>query len=170
VIKTLIPIKVEVETDKGLWYMMKILPYRTLLNVIDGVSISFNNITELKKTSNMYQNACLYAQSIVETVKEPLFVLDSDKNVISANRSFYEFFKVDKKETLGVSIYKLGNAQWAVPKFKKLLEEMLADKTSIKDFEITHVFSEIGKKKILINANKVFHEKEMILISLFETI
>jgi len=86
-----------------------------------------------------------YAESIVETVREPLVVLDADLRVISANRSFYEIFKTKPGETAGQLLYDLGNRQWNIPKLRKLLEETLPTGTAFDNFEVEHEFKTIGR-------------------------
>ena len=66
-----------------------------------------------------------YAESIINTLREPLIVLDHDLRVVSVSRSFYEVFKVNPKETVGQLIYDLGNKQWDIPKLRELLETIL---------------------------------------------
>ncbi|MGB6930591.1 MAG: PAS domain-containing protein, partial [Syntrophobacteria bacterium] len=79
-----------------------------------------------------------YAESIVDTVREPLVVLDADLNVISANRSFYETFKVKPGETEGQLLYDLGNREWNIPKLRELLEKILPTHTTFDNFEVEH--------------------------------
>ncbi len=79
------------------------------------------------------EEACRYAESIVETVREPLLVLDGELKIISANRSFYRIFKVTPGETIGSFIYDLGNKQWDIPKLRVLLEETLPKQEAFDD-------------------------------------
>ena len=69
-----------------------------------------------------------YAECIINTIREPLIVLDQKLRVVSANRSFFEFFKVNPEETEGQLIYDLGNKQWDIPKLRELLETILPEK------------------------------------------
>jgi len=103
---------------------------------------------ELKK-------ALEYSQSIVETVREPLLVLDSELRVVSANRSFYQTFHVHPQETEAHFIYDLGNRQWDIPRLRKLLEEIIPENTVIEGFEVDHVFPVIGRKTMLLNARRI---------------
>jgi diguanylate cyclase (GGDEF)-like protein/PAS domain S-box-containing protein len=110
-----------------------------------------------------------YAQDIIDTVREPLLVLDSDLRVVSANRSFYQVFKVILEETEGQLIYDLGNQQWNIPKLRKLLKEILPKKVAFDDYEVEHEFPTIGKKIMLLNARKIYKETnqtEMILLAI----
>ena len=110
-----------------------------------------------------------YAESIVETVREPLVVLASSLKVISANRSFYEIFQVTPRETEGRSIFEIGNYQWDIPALRELLEEIIPKNTHFNDFEVDHDFSAIGRKRMLLNARRVYREgqgADMILLAI----
>ena len=96
-----------------------------------------------------------YAQSIINTVREPLIVLDQDLKVVTASRSFYEFFKVKPEETVGQLIYDLGNNQWDIPKLRELLETILPQQTTFDNYEVEHDFSTIGRRIMLLNARQI---------------
>jgi diguanylate cyclase (GGDEF)-like protein/PAS domain S-box-containing protein len=100
-----------------------------------------------------------YAENIVETVREPLVVLNSDLKILTANQSFYHTFKVTPEETIGHFIYDLGNRQWDIPKLRVLFEEILPHDTVLNDYEVEHEFLGIGRKIILLNARQIFREK-----------
>jgi len=99
-----------------------------------------------------------YAESIVDTVREGLMVLDGDLRVISANRSFYETFKVEPGETEGQLVYDLGNRQWNIPKLRELLEEILPTDTTFDNFEVEHEFKIIGRRVMHLNARRIYRE------------
>jgi len=110
-----------------------------------------------------------YAQNIIDTIREPLLVLDSDLRVVSANRSFYQTFKVIPEETERHLIYDLGNQQWDIPKLRELLSDILPKHSTFDDYEVEHEFPAIGKKTMLLNARKIFRETnqtEMILLAI----
>jgi PAS domain S-box-containing protein len=108
-----------------------------------------------RKTEEALREAVEYARGIVETIREPLVVLDSHLRVVSANRSFYRSFKVSRNETEGQYLYDLGNRQWDIPTLRVLLEEMLPKKTSIEHFEVRHNFPSIGERIMLLNAREL---------------
>jgi PAS domain S-box-containing protein len=99
-----------------------------------------------------------YAESIVDTVREGLVVLDANLRVISANRSFYEAFKVKPGETEGQLLYDLGNRQWDIPKLRELLEEILPRDTTFDSFEVEHEFKIIGRRVMHLNARRIYRE------------
>ena len=99
-----------------------------------------------------------YAESIVDTVREGLVVLDADLRIISANRSFYETFRVTPGETEGQLLYDLGNRQWDIPKLRELLEEILPTDTTFDNFEVEHEFKIIGHRVMHLNARRIYME------------
>ena len=125
----------------------------------------FVDITEHKKAQQAIEDARAYAENIIETMREPLIVLDTDLKVISANRSFYQTFKVNHKETQGQFIYDLGNRQWNIPRLRQLLEEILPKSNTFDNYEIEHDFETIGPKTMLFNARRLT-AMQMILITI----
>jgi PAS domain S-box-containing protein len=113
-----------------------------------------------------------YSESIINTVREPLLVLDQNLRVVTVSRSFYDFFKVTPKETVGQLIYDLGNKQWDIPKLRELLETILPQKTSFDDYEVEHDFTTIGKRTMLLNARQIERgsRKELIILLAIEDI
>jgi len=116
--------------------------------------------SDYKQTEPIVQEVCKYAESIVETVHEPLVVLDANLRVISANRSFYQTFKVTAEETERQLIYRLGNHQWDIPKLRELLEDILPKKTTFDDFEVECRFPNIGRRIMLLNACRLYREAD----------
>ncbi len=97
----------------------------------------------------------LYAQNIIDTVRDPMIVIKKDLRVLSANRSFYKIFHTEPSKTENRLIYDLGNKQWDIPKLRKLLEEILPTRMSFDDYEVEHQFPVIGKKVMLLNAREI---------------
>jgi two-component system CheB/CheR fusion protein len=136
---------------------MRILPYRTVHNVIDGVVITFTDVTQLKQAEQLVKEARIYAESIVDTVRESLLVLDADFTVQSANESFYKLFQVTPEETNGINLFKLGRGQWDIPELRRLLQELLPQQKTVESFEVDFVFPKIGRKVIRLNARQLDH-------------
>jgi PAS domain S-box-containing protein len=111
---------------------------------------------ESKYAERAVQEAREYAESIVETVREPLVVLDTDLRVISVNHSFYQTFKVTPEDTRGRLIYDLGNHQWNISKLRVLLEEIIPRDNQFQNFEVDHEFPTIGRKIMLLNARQIY--------------
>jgi two-component system CheB/CheR fusion protein len=138
---------------------------------IYGVSAIMHDITEQKKLKQV-QAVNEYSESIINTVREPLIVLDQDLRVVVVSRSFYEFFKVKPQDTVGKLIYDLGNKQWNIPKLRELLETILPQKTSFDNYEVEHDFATIGKRIMLLNARQIQRVlgKERIILLAIEDI
>jgi len=139
---------------------MRILPYRTKENVIDGVVITFTDITDRKRTLDEMRAAKNFAEKIVETVRVPLLVLDPNLYVISANAQFCRKFGTTRGETENKRIYDLGNGQWNIQRLRELLEQIIANTGSVEDFEVEYDFPEIGFKKMIFNASMIQGEGE----------
>ncbi|PKL73981.1 MAG: chemotaxis protein CheR [Methanobacteriales archaeon HGW-Methanobacteriales-2] len=159
----------EIETEDGKWFQTRIMPYKTFKNVIDGVVITFNNITERKEQITDALDALELADSVVQTVREPLLVLDSKMKVVSANRSFYQTFKVTPENTIGKNLYIMGDRQWDITSLRNLLEDILPKKADLKDFVVEDDFPNIGHKKIILNARQIYQKGKgtsMILLAM----
>jgi signal transduction histidine kinase len=96
-----------------------------------------------------------FAQDIVDTVREPLLMLDTTLRVQSANRAFYQTFHVSPEETENHLIYELGNGQWDIPALRTLLEEVVPKSSVFNDFELVHTFPEIGRRVMRLNARQL---------------
>nr|WP_320010128.1 chemotaxis protein CheB [uncultured Desulfobulbus sp.] len=170
VLDTLVPKEMEVRTQAGMWYAMRIQPYRTLENVIEGAVITFTDITESKQMRMALSAAhARLAEAVVATVREPLMVLDAGLGVVSANRAFYTTFNVSPEDTLGKFLYDLGNGQWKIPALRTLLEDILSRNIEFHDFEVTHEFESIGRRSLRLNARRLFEESgesELILLAI----
>ncbi len=161
--------EIDVQTKNHEWFIMRILPYRTVENVIDGVVITFFDITEAKKASQALE----YADSIVATVREPLIVLDENLRVVSANRAFYNTFKLSNKGVEGQFLCDMDDGRWDIPRLKTLLTEILPKKNSIEDFQIEYNSPVIGHISMLLNSRQLKRElgkEKMILIAITDII
>lgn len=136
----------------------------TKLNETTGEEIKLlqKRIVVLEKINARYKEleeklheARGYAENIVETVREPLLIMDGNLKVISANGAFYQTFRVNPKETQGEFVYNLGNGQWDIPELKRLLREIITKKNTFDNYEIRHKFESIGEKIMLLNARRI---------------
>ncbi|MEG4853751.1 CheR family methyltransferase [Microcoleus sp. B5-D4] len=166
VIDTLQTKEQEVQTLSGYWYNLRIRPYRTTENQIDGVVMVLLDIDALKRSARTLEEARNYAETIVETVQTPLVVLDADFRVNKANRSFYEMFQVSPSETAKSSLFELGNGQWNIPQVRWILEDILVSDVQLENFELDHLFDNIGSKTMLLNACKLEREDRALMILL----
>jgi PAS domain S-box-containing protein len=110
---------------------------------------------ELVVIKQAADEALEFADSVIDTVREPLISLDQDLRVVTVSRSFYDFFKVKPEDTVGQLVYDLGNKQWDIPKLRELLETILPQQTSFDDYEVEHDFAGVGKRTMLLNARQI---------------
>ncbi len=158
VLRTLVAKEKLVSHAEGKWFTVRIMPYRTKENVIDGVVITFLDVTELRKTQETLENTLSLTEGIVETVRESLLVLDSELCVVLANRTFYRTFRTSPGETENKRIYDLGGGQWDIPELRRLLETILPENTQLQDFVVEHEFPTIGRRKMLLNAHRILQK------------
>lgn len=134
-----------------------------------GFTKVMRNISEKKLAEEQTNEAKLYAESIVETAREPMVVLNEDMSVNTANDAFYKFFQFKKKELSAKLIYELFREQLNIEELKELLNKINADKSGVKDHEITYDFKFTGKRTVVFNGRKILHPAlhvNMILLSM----
>ena len=168
--------EVELQTNDGTWYQMRIMPYRTTSNIIDGLVITFTNIhklqtanQEIQKLNQEIQFAREYSDNIVNTVRDSLLILDKDLKVLSANRSFYSMFSTVSEKTVGKFVYDLQDKNWDIPELRKLLEEIVPEKSFFEDYVVEYNFKKAGKKKLILNARQILqadNASQLILLSI----
>jgi two-component system CheB/CheR fusion protein len=145
----------EVQDRDGRWHSLRVYPYRTADDKIDGAVIVLLDVHETKTAGLRLQEALDYARAIVETVRDPLLVLDAGLRVRSANRAFYETFGGTPGDTEGRPLYDLGDREWDIPALRTLLEEVLPKETAIENFEVAPAFAAAGPKVMLLNARRL---------------
>ena len=134
--------------------------------------IADRDVTDRKRREAILQEVQSFAEAIVETVREPLLVLDKDLHVKMANQSFLQTFRALKAETEGHLLYELGNGQWDIPELRRLLEDIVPQHTEFRDFEVTHDFPAIGRRTMLLNARKLYQpgvNSELFLLAMEDT-
>ncbi|MDD4930122.1 MAG: PAS domain-containing protein [Gallionella sp.] len=169
VLETLVPIEREVYTTAGACYLARIQPYRTLDNVIDGVVLTFTDISGRIQAETAVIEARELAEGIVNTVREPLIVLDGQLRVITASRSFYQYFQTTEQASIGCLIYQLGNNQWNIPALRELLEDILPKNQVMENFRVEHEFPFIGHRTLQLNARSIVGKgKPLIMLTMEE--
>ena len=170
VMETLTANEREVQDREGRWYSLRVRPYRTSENRIEGAVLQLIDIDELKKTLEQVKHARDYAAAIVETVREPLIVLDPELRIETANRAFFQTFRTSPEENLKKPIYEVGGGQFDFPKLRDLLGRAAQTDSSIEDVEIERNFERIGRKTILLNARRIEQENAGLILLAFEDI
>jgi two-component system CheB/CheR fusion protein len=155
VLDSLVPWEREVRGGGGVTYLARIRPYRTLDNVIDGVVLTFTDISARVEAERAVQQAQELAEGIVDTVREPLVVLNQALQVVSASRAFYRVFAAIPAETMGRRLYELGDHQWDIPALRELLENVLPRDSSFEGYPVEYDFPGVGKRRLLLNARRI---------------
>ena len=122
-----------------------------------------------KLAETLARTSLVYTESIVDTVREPMLVLDGGLRVQTASRSFYQTFGVTQQATEGRLIYELGNGQWNIPALRLLLEQVLPQEKSFRDFEVSHDFPHLGPRVMHLNASKIWrpgNNSTLVLLSI----
>ncbi|MEN6587897.1 MAG: chemotaxis protein CheB [Sulfuricella sp.] len=168
VLDSLVPISREVRSADGTWFLARIQPYRTVDNMIDGVVLTFTDITE-RMNAIAEREARELAEGIVDTVREPLLVLDGSLRVISASRSFYRIFQTAPENTLNRPIYELDDHQWDIPALRSLLETILPHNQSFEGYALEYDFPAAGRRTLQLNARRILGrsgETQLILLAM----
>ena len=131
---------------------MRVRPYKTWDNKIDGAVISFQDIDAIKRN---LEHSRVYADALIENAREAILMLESDLRVAGANHVFYRNFHVSRKETENRPIYDLGDGQWNIPRLRELLENVLPNNGRVEDFEVRHDFPQLGARVMMLNARRI---------------
>jgi PAS domain S-box-containing protein len=140
----------DIRDAHGRWYSLRILPSVGPDAKTDGAVLVLIDIDAARRGLD-------FAEAIVETVREPLVILNQNLKVMQANKAFYDTFQALREDTEGQLIYDLGNGQWRIPKLRELLENILPTHSTFRDFEVTHEFPRVGRKVMLLNGSEIFN-------------
>ncbi|UJS17718.1 MAG: PAS domain-containing protein [Candidatus Jettenia sp.] len=175
VLDKLVTKEIEVQTKDKHWYLMRIVPYRTQDNIINGAVITFTDVNQFKKIEDKMKKLPVdveetrnFAEDIIKIIREPVIMLDSGLHVVSANRSFYKMFHLGDGQISGRYLYDLGNNQWNTPELRSLLEEILPNRTYFEDYRMVYHFHDIGERTLSLNARRIIYKggkSELILLS-----
>ena len=160
VLSTLAYREEEVKVRDERWYRLRVLPYRTEENVIEGVVMIFMDIQEKKDALKASEAAREYAEAIVDTIREPLVILDGKLNVETANHAFYDTFRLRAEDVEGRSLYNLNDGAWDDPRLRKLLEESIRDRHFFSDFDLKRDFPGVGRRRFLLNTRRLAGQSE----------
>ena len=169
VLDSLTPREREVRTTSGGWYLARLQPYRTMDNVIDGVVLTLTDISQRIAIEKEAQAARALAEGIVDTVREPLLVLDEKLKVVTASRSFCQSFQTTPQETTGRRLYELGKGRWDIPALRKLLESLLSCDQAFADYAMELELPGLGRKKMFLNARRIIgiaNDRLLILLAI----
>ncbi len=152
VMRTRMAKAVEVRNRAGHWFSLRITPYLTEGGGIAGAVATYIDIEASKRIQETLRKSGATAKAIVETVRDPLLVLDADLLVQTANRAFFRVFGLLPENVLKQCIYRLGDGEWDIPELKRLLDLILDGGGALENFEVTHEFKDLGRRTMLLNA------------------
>ena len=140
------------EKNDGRWHVMRVRPYKTVDDRLDGAVITLQDIDVLKRT---LERVRVYVDLLSENARESILILEAGLRVSAANRAFYRTFHVAPEETEGRLIYELGSRQWDIPELRDLLHQIQKGITRIDDFEVRHNFPHLGARTMVLNARRI---------------
>ncbi len=154
VIESLRTHEAEVQDANGRWYLLRIRPYRTEDNKIEGAVLVLLDIDDLKHGLNDVRRARDFNQSIIEMTRSSVLVLDGELRAKLANPAFYRTFQLSPAEVLEQVIYDIGGGQWRVPGLRSMFESLSANSGRLDDVEVEHEFPRVGRKVLVVNARR----------------
>ena len=163
------PLGHEIEAQSSAWYIRRILPYRTQDNRIEGVVITFSDISEIKAAEREIEAARRYSDSIIDTVRQPLVVLDKELHLVSANRSFYRIFALEPGEAVGKALDTLAGHHAGAEGLRAFLAQVHGEPTHIEDYETEIELPGLGRRLLLLNASRLAegpHGRPKILLAI----
>ncbi|MCW3104773.1 MAG: Chemotaxis protein CheR [Bacteroidetes bacterium] len=157
VIDKLIPKEISIRTVHDQWYSLRITPYRTSNNFIEGIVLSFIDITQLKELENRLNELLVYAEGIVNGISDSLVVVDSNSMIVSANNSFKKTFRLSDKDIVGMNLFRLQG--WNITALKKKLEGVSKSRPAFKDFPVSEKFPGAGKNSTFLIDGRLIDSK-----------
>jgi two-component system CheB/CheR fusion protein len=155
VLASLTPVSREIKTEDLVWYIRRIQPYRTKDDHVEGVVITFANITEVKAAEQELVAARSYSESVINTVREPLVVLGADMEMISANQSFHRFFGTNPEDIAGRRLGDTAAHPLAQPALKQILDQVRNQHQDVEDRTIEVELAQKGRLTLAVTAREI---------------
>jgi two-component system CheB/CheR fusion protein len=144
--------QIDVQGKDGKWQQMRVRPYKTWDNKIDGAVISFQDIDVLKRSLDETR---AYVNALIESADEAIVILDGELRVTLANDAFYRRFGVSPQQTEERMLYDLGSGQWNIPGLRDLLKKVAAEHTRVDNFAVQRDFPGLGERSLILNARSI---------------
>lgn len=154
VLRTLMFQEAEVRTKDGRTFLRRILPYRTADNVIDGVVVTFVNITEVREAQRLVEAMLEYANSLVNAIRQPMVLLNKDGRVVQTNRAFLASYQLRREDTLGAILFELDDGRWAEPTVRASIQNVLDGGPALDGFTTTQNLPRVGPRTLRIDARR----------------
>lgn len=155
VMRTVQPLELERQDQDGHWYSVRIRPYRTVDNRIDGVLLAFIDIDRMQRVLLEVSEARDYAEAVIRAVRHPLLVLDPQLRVVSASDAYLEAFQVESRDLIGNLLHKLGSGEWAEPGLRRRLGTCVSRGEPLNDYRIEHEFEHRGRRAMSVSARQI---------------
>ena len=168
VLDTLETLEVQVQTHGGQWYLMRISPYRTADNFIDGVVVALTNVDVIKTMERQMRDALAYAEGVLNSMQDPLLVLDQEVRVVSANRAMYRLLELGAQQVTGVNLYALAHGVFDQPELRDRLREVMSGGQSLSSFVIDLNMPGRSTVKMKAEADPVFDHDGSHALTLFK--
>jgi PAS domain S-box-containing protein len=155
------------DATNGSWFVLRIAPYKGSEERIDGAVLTLQNVTAFRASLEQAIYEREYTKAIINTVIDPLVVLDDDCRVQAANQAFYTKFQISRDQAQGVRLYEIGSQDWEIPRLQSFLNGTPASDPSGAEFE--HEFPVVGQRTVLLSARRLAHRGnagQMILLSI----
>ncbi|WP_439154205.1 chemotaxis protein CheB [Yoonia sp.] len=169
VMTDLAPSEREVKARDDSWYIRRILPYKTQSGQINGVVVTFTDVTEIKNIQEAHRRSQRFSDNIVSTVREPMLVLDKHFKIVRASRSFHRLFQTTAEQTDGQNLFVLQEGQWDQRELHQLLERVLPDRTTVENYQIQIETAKMGRRTMILNARRLEGESndgDLILLAI----
>ena len=147
--------ELEVKCGRGFWWLVRIRPYRTTDNKIDGAVIAVFDIDALKNDLQLSNHGRAVAEALVNTTRHPMVALDKDLAVRFINPAFCRVFNVKAEQTFGRPFYHLADGQWDLPQLHRLLEDILPHQATVEDFELEQEVPGLGRRRLRFTAQRL---------------
>lgn len=169
VIKSVREYEREVQAKDGRWYSLRVRPYLTIDNKVDGAVLVLVDIDASKRSEQEVTHARDFAEAVITTVRDPLLILDGELRVHKVNEAFLSTFKISTAEVMDRTLFEIDQGRWNDPKLRSLLRGVIPRRTSFDNFEVTQNSKSIGRRTFLLNARMLSQEaghREKILLGI----
>ena len=168
VIDTLSTREREVRDNQGRWHQLRIRPYRTTDNKIDGAVITLVDIDHMKRAMSELQNVIEFANKLLDAARDPTLILDDKLQVRQANRAFRERFRIPKAAIEGARVHKLGD-RWSIPGLRPWLGRLLSGKRRKEELQLAHTFPLLGELYLTFHAQRLkFNGEQLVVLTMRE--
>ena len=151
--------EIEIRDDDGRWYNLRVRPYKTLDNKVDGAVLALMDINDLKQNQSRLEtagaHAIAYAEAIMDAVRKPVLVLTQELRIRASNRAFSESFGVSPEEALGQFVSTLADRQFDLPELRTLLRELAAGGNGFDDLVLELTVPRVGRRRCRVSGRRL---------------